>query len=344
MIPFRRVTLPAQNIRSLCWVDEALVDWVGGGASYFLDSKVKQPSIFYPYRFDAALISPSKEYTVLFERFGTKGVIVQNNDRVVREINRSYYYAHAYEYPINILRLPTGQEVLVHCPNEYNCIEIEDLATGQRLTRDAKRDPSDIFHSRFTTNTIGSYLVSAGWVWHPWSVFCLYNVQTVLQEPQELDGFGEAPRTAAEVAGVLFRDDTTLLLITSDDSNDEQEADEDDLFWQAGPRSIIEYNITSKSIISMTQSNDKIGRFYSLTDQYILNFYEYPKIVDIRTGKTVAQWSDIPCGKVQGSIGWQGKEHIPVAVDSINGRFAVAGENEITVIEIEISTLEMMLP
>jgi hypothetical protein len=68
--------IPAQGIRSLVWHGDALVDWVAGGKCYQLDGTVIPRHVNYAYRFDAACLSPSGRYAVIYERLGTKGLVL----------------------------------------------------------------------------------------------------------------------------------------------------------------------------------------------------------------------------------------------------------------------------
>ncbi len=72
----------------------------------------------------------------------------------------------------------------------------------------------------------------------------------------------------------------------------------------------------------------------SLDDRHCLGFYEYPKLFDLQTGAVVQSWPDIRTGKQMSSIIWHMDPVPPIALDSINGRFAVANESEITVIQL----------
>src|ERR1700758_416082 len=104
-------TFPAEGVKSLVWRNGTLMDWVNGDVEYALDGSKKGPTIFYPYRFDAALASPSGNFVALYERLGTKAIVL-GPDRLFREVNRSYYHAEVYEYPILFFRLPDGREAL----------------------------------------------------------------------------------------------------------------------------------------------------------------------------------------------------------------------------------------
>ena len=50
----------------------------------------------------------------------------------------------------------------VHCPREYNRLEVEVAATGERLTPEVDRRPQDFFHSRLAVSPDGLRLLSAG--------------------------------------------------------------------------------------------------------------------------------------------------------------------------------------
>src|SRR5262249_3427266 len=116
---------------------------------------------------------------------GTKGLVVRGSEQV-REVNRSYYHASAYEYPIAVFTLPEGTPALVHCPDQYNKLEIEELQTGRRLTTRAG-EPVDFFHSRLQVSPGGKYLLSAGWVWHPLDMIQIFRLSEVLDCPGALD-------------------------------------------------------------------------------------------------------------------------------------------------------------
>ena len=190
MATYKEWTIKADGVQSLCWTGDSLVDWVGGGDMYHLDDTVEKSYVRFGYRFDLAAVSPSGNYAAIYERLGTKGLILHQGNHV-REINRSYYHADVYEYPLHFFRLPSGQEVIAHCPNAYNQIEIEDIESGKSLLSASERNPADIFHSRLQTSPSGKYLLSAGWVWQPWGIVAVYDVEEALEHPEILDGEGQ---------------------------------------------------------------------------------------------------------------------------------------------------------
>src|SRR5688572_248076 len=112
MKEIRRTVIPiqaGQKVQSLCWQGDDLVDWVHRGVSYRLDGTSSGPHPTYGYRFDKAVAFPDGRYAVVYEQLGTKGLILKEGC-FVREINRSYYCAGAYEYPVALLTLPDGRD------------------------------------------------------------------------------------------------------------------------------------------------------------------------------------------------------------------------------------------
>ena len=158
---FTHTKIEAPNVRSLCWQVDRLIDWVGGAAVYALDGSSQRAKVNYAYRFNAATMSPSGNFAAIYERCGTKGLVLKSG-QVVREINRSFYHANAYQYPIAFFKLPSGREVLAHCPEHYNRLELEDAETGELLTKSDKRQPKDYFHSRLAVSQGSKWLMSAG--------------------------------------------------------------------------------------------------------------------------------------------------------------------------------------
>jgi hypothetical protein len=96
MTPFRQYSFPATGIRSLCWRKDDLIDWVGGGRTFALDGTEQRASVRYAYRFDAATASRDGRFAVIYERLGTKGLVLKDG-KILREIDRSFYQANAYE-------------------------------------------------------------------------------------------------------------------------------------------------------------------------------------------------------------------------------------------------------
>jgi hypothetical protein len=111
------------------------LDRLGGRILPNLDGLVERSGINFGYRFDylTSLRLGDDLWCILYENRGTKGLILKNGQHV-REINRSYYCADDYDCPVVLFTLPSGRAAVIHCPDEYNRLEIEDAETGARLT------------------------------------------------------------------------------------------------------------------------------------------------------------------------------------------------------------------
>src|SRR5262245_5539020 len=87
--------IDAPNVQSLCWRDDALVDWAGGGRIFHLDGTIEECRVRWGSRFDGAVASPCGELSIIYEKLGTKGLVLRHG-KLVREINRSYYHSDVY--------------------------------------------------------------------------------------------------------------------------------------------------------------------------------------------------------------------------------------------------------
>jgi hypothetical protein len=185
------------NLRSLAWWGEDLVDWLGG-QRVTLAGEVQGFGVGSTYRFDAAV--GRGDLGVTFETLGTKGRIARYNGVLptpswiplgvdeLREIDRSYYHANAYAFPVSVFELPDGRAAIAHCPRGYNRLDIE-LPDGTLLT--ARGDKHhDCFHSRLEASVDGRWLLCNGWVWQPASVVHVFDVARALAEPAYLSTQG----------------------------------------------------------------------------------------------------------------------------------------------------------
>ncbi len=130
-VDWRLTEYPAKSPRSLLWLGGHLYDVSRGWRR--VDGTDERDVNWAPFgEFDSALVSPSGDLAALVDTDGTKALLLEPRGHVVRELNRSWYCADAYRYPLALFTLPDGRTGVVHCPEHYNQIEIEVAATGER--------------------------------------------------------------------------------------------------------------------------------------------------------------------------------------------------------------------
>ncbi len=317
------------SARSLVWQDNDLVDWVGGGVQFSADGSIQDSSVCYAGDFDAAVATSSGNIAIVYQRLGTKGIVLENQ-RVVREINRSYYHANVYEYPICLWE-PAGQPpAIIHCPNEYNQLEIEDALSGKTLVSTKDRSSPDFFHSRLSISPSGRYLMSAGWVWHPMDIANIYLLPGS-EEKADLDTPFAAIDTANEVSAAAWVDDTSVLAANSDN----YEYEEGELF---APGSLGIWSLKSKQWSGVSVPDVKLGSVMMLDMEYIISFFGHPKLIRISDGVVLKEWPHIHSGEQSSSIIHHIDRLPPIAIDQENLRFAVANEDCIYVVSFEKSS------
>lgn len=327
-----RLFLPALTPpESLCWQGDGLTDWVSGGIHYGLDGSVSDPHVRFGYRFDSAVSTPDGQYAVIYEGLGTKGLVLRDG-RLHREISRSYYHADAYDYPLALRTLPSGRTLLAHCPDEYCRIEIEDLETGERLTRRESHSP-DIFHSRLQFSPDGRYLVSAGWVWHPFDVVQVFEVPRALEAPETLDDpkFFQLDEWGAELYGAAFGAPGQLLFTGDgvEDATFPQHAEQ-------GSGSIGVYSLTERRVLSLAPLEESAGTMMAV-GEYVVGFHQHPKLIELATGRVVARWPELSTGLQTSSIRRHLPSPPPLALDPARRRFAVGTEKGIEVVQLRAS-------
>ncbi|WP_257458858.1 hypothetical protein [Archangium lipolyticum] len=316
-----RIFLPTDCApESLCWSGDALIDWVSGGLRHGLDGSSFDPCVRYGYRFDGAVMSQDGQYAVIYERLGTKGLLLRQG-KFVRELNRSYYHAEAYEYPVALCTLPSGRTLLAHCPDEYCRLELEDAETGERLTR-REGDSPDVFHSRLQFSRDGRYLLSAGWVWHPVDVLYVFDVARALERPASLDEMRELELGLGDVFvefySAAFGERDTLVFHCSGD----EEVD-------SAP--LMSYSLTEKRVLSKAPLERPAGTMMVM-DGYVVSFFEHPQLIELATGRFVERWPELGTGTQSSSI-CRGVGCLPpLAMDPVGRRFAVGTKKGIEVV------------
>ncbi|MFD9685693.1 hypothetical protein ACFWXO_08015 [Kitasatospora sp. NPDC059088] len=292
------------------------------------------------------MVSPSGRYAVVHEERGTRGVVVGLDGRgVLRELARADHCADAYDYPVALGALPDGREVLVHCPEEYNVLQIEELESGRRLTGGA-REPVDIFHSRPAVSPDGRYLLVTGWVWHPYGVAEVYDLAAALADPAVLDGDGvlpASPETDAEVVSGCWLDADRLAIATTGELDylvdDGADDGADDSGCAAAPAAganhLGVWSMSARRWLHHSPLDHRAGTLLGRGGSaQVVSLHGHPRLLDAATGTLVAEWPEVTLTRRNGSYG---AEHIPTPVAALSPdgrRLAVAQDKGIALIDL----------
>lgn len=343
MVQFTQFSFNATGIRSLCWRGDELVDWVGGGRAFIADGTERPARVNYGYRFDAATASPDGRFAVVYERLGTKGLLLHDG-KIVRELDRSFYHADAYEYPVALFNDPDGRVLLAHCPADYCRMDLEEAETGRPLTASEVRNPSDFFHSRLAASPHGKRLLSAGWLWHPLSLVVCFDVAQALADPRHLDARHDLPSSfnpgLAEESSACWLDDDCIAVAAS--AEPEQDSVEDDAGLRLRPRGLAVYDVNKRTCLQAFQLEEPAGTILALGKRYVLSLYRHPKLVDLSSGKVVHVWTELQSGLQDGSITWHlegDAKPLPMAFNPATNRFAIVNRDTVALIEFDHSAV-----
>ncbi len=321
MINTMETRISASSVRSLMWEGDVLIDWAAGGVRYGVDGEIDRYYSSFGPPFDHAIGSPSGDFVVLYGRLGTKALLLRGG-KLLREINRSYYFAHAYEYPIALVRLKSGREAIIHCPDDYNRVEIDDLETGERLTSCQHRQPSDYFHSRLACSPDGGLLLSAGWLWHPLDEVRIYDIEAALGDPALLDADGLADSTWADQSSATFLRDGRLAVAVA--GIDDDEAD------NSPELRLIDLSGTTPT--SKVKLAARAGTMMAVGERYLLTLHGFPRLVNIETGLAEQSWPHLDSGLQTSSI-LTAPLPPPIALDHAGQRCAIADATGITILQ-----------
>lgn len=308
---------------SLLWYANDLYDVAGGWTKL---TGEPESSRWAPFgEFDTAVMSPGEDLVALVDSVGTKALLMRPLGPVIREVNRSWYHASDYRYPLALFTLPDGRTGLAHCPQEYCRLEFEVAETGEPLTAAADREPPDVFHSRLMVRKDGSHLLSAGWLWHPVGVAAIFDIERALADPRLLDA---APGSTSfldlagmEVQAATFVEDRVCVFLV-DEFGDEPLKPSTLGRWSPARDGFV-WAVTPQADI-----NDLLP-----CGPHILALSTHPQLYDGKDGQLIAEWPELRIPGSYGSIvhGRRAGSAV-VAVDPARPRFAVAGPDVVSII------------
>ncbi|WP_329459103.1 hypothetical protein [Streptomyces sp. NBC_01497] len=314
--------------RSLLWQGEELVSWAGGGRRWDRDGVEHDPRFWWSFPFDSGTASESGPYSAVYQERGTKGVLLEGG-RVIRELNRSYYHAPATDYPLALGELGDGRQVVVHCPEEYNTLQIEDAASGERLTA-GSRSPQDVFHSRLSLSPDGRHLLSVGWIWQPFGTALVHDTARALADANTLDADGLLPTMATmggEVTAGCWLDADRLLLATGSEEWYDDEA------IALPPRHLGVWSLSEGDWLHRSPVPDADPGVLLLPrgDQTV-TLNGHPRLLDTATGHVVAEWPEVGVSTKTLCYGQRGRPTPVAAIHPDGTRLAVAQAQSIALI------------
>lgn len=291
----KRETILKAYVKTMEWFEEGIVDWNSAGTFYSLDGNTKKLQKYhFGFTCDSSITSPNGEYVLIYQKLGTKGLLLKNGE-LLREINRSYYQSAVYEFPAAFFMM-NGRTYLAHCPAEYCRIDFEDAETGEIITN-VTREPQDIFHSRLEISPDNKYLLVKGWVWHPWDVVGVFDIEKCISNPQLLDEGMIIPNSSTEICSASFIDNERILLCAS---KGEPFEDKENNPITNGYLAI--WDFKKEEIIRVIKVEEEIGNIFAINDEFCWDLYGYPKIIDLNTGKIIDKNKDVFSGNQNSSI------------------------------------------
>lgn len=322
----KRKTIETNYLKTIDWFDNKIVDWNSAGTQYSKNGETRQLQKYhFGFECDGSITSENGEYVFIFQKLGTKGLLLKNGE-ILREINRSYYQSSVYEFPSAFFTFK-NRTYLVHCPIGYCRLDIEDVETGEILTNKSERRPQDVFHSRLEISKDSKHLLSKGWVWHPIDIIELFNIEKCISDPTLLDKGITIPNVTSEICSASFIDNNRILVCASNEEPMDDENEE-----PIPPGHIAIWNIKTNEISKSVKIKGVFGNVFAIDDKKCWDLYDYPKIIDLISGEVIDKDEEVFSGK-QGSSIIHHLDNLPkIAFNKETKQIAIANDNKIEIL------------
>jgi hypothetical protein len=294
-----RQSFLTHNLQAMCLLNDRLIDWANSGRQFLLNGNYEETESYgFGFPFDSAITCEKGIYAVIYQKLGTKGLLLKNG-KMVKEINRSYYQANMYEFPLAFFTAKNEKTYLIHCPTNYCQIDFEDVETGKIITKAKGRKPNDFFHSRFEISPDNKTLLSKGWGWHPFDFVYVFDIEACIENPALLDNTKLKPDVDAEICAASFINNNLVLIGSPNDSEPFNDKPSEKL--KNGQIGI--WDITTNIVSKPISPKFKIGGHITAIDQnHAWDLYDYPKIFNFRTGIVINKIEEINSGRQVSSI------------------------------------------
>lgn len=319
----KRQTITANYLKTISWYGDAIIDWASGGNQYFLNGEILESHTYFPFSFDAAMTSANRTYAFIYQKLGTKGLLLKNGE-LLREINRPYYSANTHEFPCAFAEIESVT-YLIHCPVAYNQLDFENVETGELVTNTADRMPKDIFHSRLAVSPDNSTLISRGWVWHPLDKTSIYSIKDCFSNPKLLDEFNWQLPAGAEICTASFIDSKRIMIGSSNEViNDE------DLHMP--PKHIAIWNLEENAMSKPVHIKAEFGNLFAINERFAWDLYDFPKIIAIDTGDVIDKDESISTGKINSAIMSSNNVNTQIIFNNQTKQLAISEKEQIEVL------------
>jgi hypothetical protein len=320
----KQIDISWPGAATLMWDGDEVLDITSGQRGNFPGALTAQLHSM-TYRFDRAIGIRSRgvHWAVAYTNRATKALLFKDG-KIHRELNRSFYCAEDYDYPIAIG--DAGSSVVVaHCPNSFDLLEIEDAETGAVL--DSLKSKDMEFHSRLTFSPNGRLLIDAGWFWHPW---CGAAIFEIAQSEDRSIRFAKNAIFSAqnEIDGVAFLGDSHLIVSSVSDYFGEDVQPE-----SLRPKQLGIWSLTDRRWESRIDLSTPTGMLMPWKE-WVVSFYDHPKLIELATGKIAHTWDNIYSGKQIGPIELGNPLPPLIALDPNKGSFAVANSKTVTLVSL----------
>lgn len=324
----KRTTIKAVYLRTIDWFENKVMDWNSAGTQYHENGESNQLQKYtFGFVCDASISSENGKYVLIYQKLGTKGLLLKDGE-LLREINRSFYQSSVYESPAAFFTY-NSKTYLVHCPNSYKQLDFEEVETGEIITSIAERDPKDFFHSRLEVSEDNKYLLSKGWVWHPFDEIRLFEIEKCFAEPQLLDEGRLIPNCTAEICSASFIDNNRVVVCASEEEPFDDENEE-----PIPPTHIAIWNIETDEVSKAAKIKGEFGNLFAIDETKVWDMYKYPKIIDIKSGEIIDSLEEIDSGKQSSSIIHHLKDLPQIAFNRQTKQIAIGRENVIEILSV----------
>lgn len=319
----RRTMQVEQPVASLVWAGDRLFDPIGAPGLEIgnpLPAWRKSPKTAY---FDLPLSNRAGTDFCAYKQLGTKAILFnsQNED----ELDRSYYHANVTPFPISFLSLNEPDDTLAYA-TEYDTLVLKPLLQDKQFPPSHPAD--DFFHGRLEISPSGRWLMSHGWIWHPYSDIMLIDLDIVREDPSKLNSFKTAMMPEPEGCAFLADDSVVLAPMPQDETYSWGEHDaQAKTLWVVEP--------STRKVLHRVGVDVQPKRMMALGTTHVVDFEGYPKVIELAAGHIVLELSDLSTGTTQ-SYPCAVHPTVPLALDPGNNRFAFGEGRTITIVEFSV--------